>query len=92
MLIWKCCNSGVKSQFSWLLWTYSSSILSSTLVSLPSSKIGNIADEIIAQSTCRALVVDALPVSEQKLGAAWGKKPVPFLPSYILERRDSGMR
>lgn len=25
----------------------------------------------IAQSTCRALVVDALPVSEQKLGAAW---------------------
>ncbi|KXT17551.1 hypothetical protein AC579_6186 [Pseudocercospora musae] len=27
----------------------------------------------IAQATCRALVVDALPMSKQQLGAAWGE-------------------
>lgn len=28
---------------------------------------------VIAQATCRALVVDMLPVEKQQLGAAWGK-------------------
>lgn len=40
----------------------------------------------LAQATCRALVVDALPVHQQQLGAAWGK----FLPFSEIVHTKAG--
>jgi len=36
---------------------------------------------VVAQSTCKALIVDTLPIEKQQLGAAWGAYVFPILGS-----------
>ncbi len=45
--------------------------------------MNNVAYNILAQSTCKALIVDTLPIEKQQLGAAWGAYVYPCLACYF---------